>query len=151
MIALGCIIRGETMHFDYLARAVANGLDQVGRSTGVAVAFGVLTVDNPFITRRRIRDIAVEDMQVMSDDEISAREYELYDTVTPEMLDFDKPIEPRPTLTLDDNMSIAIQKMEQLDTILESLPGLDCGSCGAPNCRAGMTTASRFSSADRRS
>jgi 6,7-dimethyl-8-ribityllumazine synthase len=47
VIALGCILRGETRHCDYLARAVANGLDQVGRLTGVAVAFGVLTVDNP--------------------------------------------------------------------------------------------------------
>jgi len=28
------------------------------------------------------------------------------------------------------------QKMEQMERILESLPGLDCGSCGAPNCQA---------------
>jgi 6,7-dimethyl-8-ribityllumazine synthase len=47
VIALGCIVRGETRHCDHLARAVANGLDQAGRATGVAVAFGVLTVDNP--------------------------------------------------------------------------------------------------------
>ena len=48
----------------------------------------------------------------------------------------DKPIEPRPTLKLDDDMAAAIRKMEQMERILEDLPGLDCGSCGAPNCQA---------------
>src|SRR5262245_32450113 len=31
IVPLGCLIRGETMHFDYIARTVANGLDTVGR------------------------------------------------------------------------------------------------------------------------
>ncbi|MFH1018622.1 MAG: 6,7-dimethyl-8-ribityllumazine synthase [Pseudomonadota bacterium] len=45
VVALGCIVRGETPHFEYIAQAVANGLDEVGRRSGTAVAFGVLTVD----------------------------------------------------------------------------------------------------------
>ncbi len=45
IVALGCIVRGETPHFEYIARAVAHGLDEVGRRSGTAVAFGVLTVD----------------------------------------------------------------------------------------------------------
>jgi 6,7-dimethyl-8-ribityllumazine synthase len=46
IIPIGCIVRGETVHFDYLAQSVFQGLDQVGRSTGVAVSLAVLTCDN---------------------------------------------------------------------------------------------------------
>ena len=33
-------------------------------------------------------------------------------------------------------MAMALQKMELLETLQKDLPGLDCGSCGAPTCRA---------------
>lgn len=45
VVALGCVIRGETAHFDYIAAACANGLQRVMLDTGVPVSFGVLTVD----------------------------------------------------------------------------------------------------------
>ncbi|HZT84521.1 MAG TPA: 6,7-dimethyl-8-ribityllumazine synthase [Gaiellaceae bacterium] len=45
VIALGCVIRGETAHFDYLAGEAASGLQLAGLETGVPVAFGVLTVE----------------------------------------------------------------------------------------------------------
>jgi 6,7-dimethyl-8-ribityllumazine synthase len=46
IVPIGCIVRGETAHFDYLAQSVFQGLDQAGRATGVAVSLAVLTVDN---------------------------------------------------------------------------------------------------------
>ena len=46
VVALGCIIKGETRHDRYLADAVANGLTAVTLQTGIPVAFGVLTVDS---------------------------------------------------------------------------------------------------------
>jgi len=97
---------------------------------------GVLAVENPFITRRRIRDLATIEDHGPVDMEIAKRQIKLLETVDPGMLQLGKAIEPRPTLSLDEDMTIAIQKMDQLDKILEELPGLDCGSCGAPNCRA---------------
>ena len=45
VIALGCVIRGETPHFDYVASEAASGVLLAGLETGVPVAFGVLTVD----------------------------------------------------------------------------------------------------------
>ena len=45
-------------------------------------------------------------------------------------------IEPRPALKLDDDIRVAMQKIEQIDETLKRLPGLDCGSCGSPTCRA---------------
>lgn len=46
VIALGCVIRGATPHFDYVAGEAARGLSAVGRETGVPVVFGVLTTEN---------------------------------------------------------------------------------------------------------
>jgi 6,7-dimethyl-8-ribityllumazine synthase len=45
VVALGCVVRGETAHFDYVAGEAASGLQLAGLETGVPVAFGVLTVD----------------------------------------------------------------------------------------------------------
>jgi 6,7-dimethyl-8-ribityllumazine synthase len=46
VIALGCVIRGATPHFDYVAGEAARGLSAVARETGVPVVFGVLTTEN---------------------------------------------------------------------------------------------------------
>ena len=46
IVCLGCIIRGETPHFDYIASAVAHGITDAAGETGVPMAFGVLTTDN---------------------------------------------------------------------------------------------------------
>ena len=45
IVALGCVMRGETPHFEYISAAVSNGLQQVALETGIPVGFGVLTVD----------------------------------------------------------------------------------------------------------
>jgi 6,7-dimethyl-8-ribityllumazine synthase len=45
VIALGCIIRGDTPHFDYVASEAASGLQLAALETGVPVSFGVLTLD----------------------------------------------------------------------------------------------------------
>jgi len=47
VVALGCVIKGETPHDRVLADAVAGGLTGVTLATGVPVAFGVLTTDSP--------------------------------------------------------------------------------------------------------
>jgi 6,7-dimethyl-8-ribityllumazine synthase len=45
VIALGCVVRGETAHFEFVAGEASSGLQLAGLETGVPVAFGVLTVD----------------------------------------------------------------------------------------------------------
>ena len=45
IVALGCVIRGETAHFEYISGEAASGLQLAALETGVPVAFGVLTVD----------------------------------------------------------------------------------------------------------
>ncbi len=46
VIALGVIIRGETPHFDYVAKAVTDGLTRVALDTATPVGFGILTCDD---------------------------------------------------------------------------------------------------------
>ncbi len=45
VVALGCVIRGDTPHFDYVASEAASGLQLAAIETGVPVSFGVLTLD----------------------------------------------------------------------------------------------------------
>ena len=45
IVCLGCVIRGETPHFDYISSAVAHGITAAAGDTGVPMAFGVLTTD----------------------------------------------------------------------------------------------------------
>jgi 6,7-dimethyl-8-ribityllumazine synthase len=44
-VCLGCLIRGETPHFEYIASAVAHGITDAAGETGVPMAFGVLTTN----------------------------------------------------------------------------------------------------------
>lgn len=46
VICLGCVIQGETRHFDFICQAVANGITQVGIQYGKPAIFGVLTTNN---------------------------------------------------------------------------------------------------------
>src|SRR5262245_2733942 len=45
IVAIGCVIRGETAHFEYISHVASTGIAQVGLETGVPVTFGVLTVE----------------------------------------------------------------------------------------------------------
>jgi len=46
VLAIGCVIRGGTPHFEYIAAEAAKGIGQVALSAGVPVIFGVLTTEN---------------------------------------------------------------------------------------------------------
>jgi 6,7-dimethyl-8-ribityllumazine synthase len=54
VVALGCVIRGETPHFDYVAGEAASGLQLAALETGVPVSFGVLTCDTAEQAEARI-------------------------------------------------------------------------------------------------
>lgn len=45
VVCLGCVIRGATPHFEYIASSVAHGIQDASAETGVPMAFGVLTTD----------------------------------------------------------------------------------------------------------
>ena len=51
-------------------------------------------------------------------------------------LHFTERVAPRRILQLDDDIMAAMEKIQKIEEITRSLPGLDCGSCGSPTCEA---------------
>jgi 6,7-dimethyl-8-ribityllumazine synthase len=45
LVCVGCVIRGETPHFEYVAGEAARGISEVGRTSGVPTTFGVITAE----------------------------------------------------------------------------------------------------------
>ena len=56
IVCLGCVIRGETPHFEYIASSAAQGVMAAAGDTGVPMAFGVLTTDTEEQARARAGD-----------------------------------------------------------------------------------------------
>lgn len=54
LIPVGCVIRGETNHYELIVQTISQAFDQIGRTHGVPVSFGVLTVENPSQAYERI-------------------------------------------------------------------------------------------------
>lgn len=106
------------------------------RACDESCAGGVLTISNRFLTAERLRD--------HSENHPSNPELQQADTINPiaqnkqylkENLSIDK-VNPRSIMKLDENMSEAMKKMEKVNRIMQILPMVDCGICGAPSCQA---------------
>lgn len=94
---------------------------------------GPLTIENPYIAKANMRSLA-KDLPCANISEEKLKEYiKLYDDG---FIKLCEPIEPRAIMKLDKDISISMKKMEMINEILKYLPGLDCGVCGAPTCRA---------------
>jgi iron only hydrogenase large subunit-like protein len=90
---------------------------------------GPLVFENGFVAKNRIRKLA----EKAKGEDLSTEEV-MY---TKEKIQwyFEKEILPKPVMKLDDDITLAMKKMEAIERIYEGLPGLDCGSCGSPSCR----------------
>lgn len=88
---------------------------------------GVLNVENPYIARTKLKRLR-KYMPVS----LNHADY----TDQSQVLRWDTPLEYAPVLKLDEDFQVAMQKMNAIDELEATLPGLDCGSCGSPTCRA---------------
>lgn len=94
---------------------------------------GALTVANPHLAMARLKHLTSTIQQRdRGEQEKNHRLLSQYGGFKRSIM----PIEPRQPFSLDRDVAAAISKLEMLERTLESLPGLDCGSCGAPTCRA---------------
>lgn len=105
-----------------------NDLDfiELNCCTGGCVG-GVLTVENPYVAKARIqrlRKFMPVSCNTVDDD------FDL------DSLGWTKELTPSPAMKLADNVLKAMRMMTKLREIESNLPGLDCGICGAPSCRA---------------
>lgn len=89
---------------------------------------GPLVPQNPFVSRVRMENLVKKLDQ--------RGEQPPPPTVDDEICKLPGPIHPRPALKLSNNIDQAITMLEEIEKIAADLPGLDCGSCGSPNCRA---------------
>jgi iron only hydrogenase large subunit-like protein len=93
---------------------------------------GALTVADRYVARGRIRKLMLSDEKASVVDRA-----EVVRRVTEGYYFFERGLRPKPFASrLDPDPLKAVEKMRLRDEIHASLPGLDCGSCGAPNCRA---------------
>lgn len=113
-----------------LEDVVTGKLNEVAFVEGLACTAGCvggpLTVENPYMAKSRIKALAA----------LKAADENHRDNGNCEELLWTVQIQPHSVLKLADDMVMAIKKMEELDALQKSLPALDCGSCGAPTCRA---------------
>ena len=102
---------------------------ELNACTGGCVG-GVLTIQNPFIAKARLqglrRYLPVSQNFIPKGEENSLPE---------ELLFNDLPVY-RPISRLSDSMQETMRMMSEIQKLKTELPGIDCGSCGAPNCRA---------------
>ncbi len=87
---------------------------------------GPLNVENGFVSRRRVKTLASENAPCNKNN-YADNEYDV-------LWKLNLPYTSK--LHLDDDIMVAMQKLARIEEIHETLPKLDCGSCGSPTCRA---------------
>ena len=93
---------------------------------------GPLTVENRFVAEHRMHQRLAK---MRAEDEARGAAPVKYHPDS-SLTEYDRTIEPRPIMRLDEDIFKAMYKVEQMEKTLKKLPGLDCGSCGSPNCKA---------------
>ena len=94
--------------------------------TGGCVS-GPLTVENGYVAKMRVVEIGKQQKEKnLPKEKVNIKDSELA---------WNTPVVYRDSLHLDQDFSTAMQKMEQIESIYESLPQIDCGSCGSPTCK----------------
>ena len=91
---------------------------------------GPLTFENSYVARDVVRKLIKGCDMTHPDDAVNASYLNKY------IMKGDRPITPNSVMRLDENITEAMRKMEQLEEIVGTLPGYDCGSCGSPTCRS---------------
>jgi iron only hydrogenase large subunit-like protein len=113
---------GELQDVDFL---------ELQACTGGCVG-GPLNITNLFVGRVRLRDL----IKRFGSKIPYFDEKKLIEIYGQGHFEATEPFEPRFLLPLDENVTQALIKLERLDQITNDLPGLDCGACGSPSCRA---------------
>lgn len=89
---------------------------------------GPLTVTNTYIAKTTLKKHMTEAARRGNIVDLDKNNYD--------QLVWTSNVEYKPVMKLDQDLSKAMEKLEKLEKIYAELPGLDCGACGAPNCRA---------------
>ncbi len=102
---------------------------ELNACTGGCVG-GAMTMQNPFIAKARLHSL--KRYLPVSQNSLTKEEKQYI----PESYFFNDLPEYNPISRLSDNMAESMRMMADIQKLREALPGIDCGSCGAPTCRA---------------
>jgi len=102
---------------------------ELNACTGGCVG-GVLTIQNPFIAKARLQSL--RRYLPVSQNFLTKEQEESF----PEEILFDNLPVYKPISRLSDSMAESMRMMSEIQKLKSELPCIDCGSCGAPNCRA---------------
>lgn len=102
------------------------------RACAQGCAGGILNPSNRFLTTERLQRRS-ENLRKITDKQLS--EIRKRSSYLEKHIKLES-IEAKSSLQLDDDIAVAIKKMEEVKKILKSLPNIDCGLCGAPTCEA---------------
>ncbi|MBQ7386271.1 MAG: 4Fe-4S binding protein [Ruminococcus sp.] len=102
---------------------------ELNACTGGCVG-GVLTMQNPFIAKAKLQTL--RRYLPVSQNFLSKEE----EKAVPESFMFDEVPSYYPISRLSESRSESMRMLSEIQKLRETLPGIDCGSCGAPNCRA---------------
>lgn len=91
---------------------------------------GALTVKNHFVSQVIMKSMRWEAKGKFQVKDLPESSVDYHDLL------WDKELQHVPIHQLDNDMLKAMEKLERMEKIIETLPGLDCGACGAPTCRA---------------
>jgi iron only hydrogenase large subunit-like protein len=140
-------IEGRSLAIDGISNAIGF-LEQIENGTAVNFDFielracdegcagGILTTANRFLITERLKERAQKYASDKSEGKIFDNQSINHHKEFVESRSSIKAIEPRSMLKLDDNMDEAMRKIDKIRKITAILPGIDCGGCGAPNCKA---------------
>ena len=90
---------------------------------------GIFTIENAFVAKSKIHTVRKGFMKDKINVEDSLDKPDEFYSKSDEW-------QPLNVFKLDNDFMVAFRKMQQLEDIMKTLPGLDCGVCGAPSCRA---------------
>ncbi|MDD2279245.1 MAG: [Fe-Fe] hydrogenase large subunit C-terminal domain-containing protein [Bacteroidales bacterium] len=106
------------------------------RACDEGCAGGVLNSGNRFLTVERLKNrVKNLSAQQASSTVLNNGCFEKYLPIFEQKIAVE-PVKPRNMLKLDEDMAKAMKKMERVQRIMKFLPGIDCGTCGAPSCQA---------------
>jgi hypothetical protein len=120
------IENGNIVNFDFIEM----------RACDQSCAGGILTTANRFLAVERLEERIIKYKQDKIDGKIfNNQTIDKHAEFVRQNISIDK-IEPRSMLKLDEDVEAAIKKMERIKRINSFLPGIDCGACGTPSCKA---------------
>ncbi|NLT83961.1 ferredoxin, partial [Coprothermobacter proteolyticus] len=98
---------------------------------------GPLTVENNFVAQQRIKKLTEKWQKDRNNNKVPAKDEEqgIYNKMELERVRWKKPLERSDAMELSSDIARALTMMQRIDEVLATLPGLDCGSCGAPTCK----------------